>query len=65
MADVTADVRVAPRPNLDQGMNPGGFAIFGGLRQMIDSQTTFVPIAAIVPAGDNLQRQSGVRDLIH
>src|ERR1044071_3336782 len=31
MADVTADTRVAPRPNLDQGMNFGGFAIFGGL----------------------------------
>jgi PiT family inorganic phosphate transporter len=31
MADVTADVGVAPRPNLDQGMNIGSLAVFGGL----------------------------------
>src|SRR5258707_2545538 len=31
MADVTADTRVAPRPNFDQGMNFGSLAIFGGL----------------------------------
>ena len=31
MADVTADAGVAPRPNLDQGMNLGSLAVFGGL----------------------------------
>src|ERR1700730_17133732 len=31
MADVAAEAGVAPRPKLDQGMNVGGLAIFGGL----------------------------------
>src|SRR5262245_30964652 len=31
MTDAVADGRVAPRPNLDQGMNIGSLAVFGGL----------------------------------
>ncbi len=31
MTDMTVDAGAAPRPRLDQGLNPGGFAVFGGL----------------------------------